>query len=160
MRQSKLLMAVVIAAVFVILAFLGRDLYLRKSETIPCEDGSHRTIDIRSFTNDYWAYSAEFEAALSAKVKFSAKLDPKQLQQLSDATQQAVEFRKFVVAGYNSCAIAKKQYSEFGRRFQVLDSLSKQIAALGDKGTLTSEEKRAFSKLVEEYVSVSRRLAQ
>ena len=109
--QSKVVViAVLAAAVLIVFAYFGRDLYLKRSEAITCDDGPRRTIDVRSFTNDYWAYSMEFEAALTKEKKLTARLDPKQLQQLSEALQQAMEFRKFVVAGFNSCAISKKQY--------------------------------------------------
>lgn len=158
--QSKIVIAVLAAAVLIVFAYLGRDLYLKRSDAITCDDGPRRTIDLRSFTNDYWAYSMEFEVALTKEKKLTARLDPKQLQQLSESLQQAMEFRKYVVAGYNSCAISKKEYGEFGSRFYALDGLSKQITALTQKTELTPEEQKRLTTLVDQYASMARGLSQ
>jgi hypothetical protein len=159
--QSKVVViAVLAAAVLIVFAYLGRDLYLKRPHPIKCDDGLRQTIDLRSFTNDYWAYSMEFEAALTKEKKLTARLDPRQLQQLSESLQQAMEFRKYVVAGYNSCAISKKQYGEFGSRFYTLDAVSRQITALTQKTELTHEEQKRLATLVDKYANMVGELAR
>jgi hypothetical protein len=116
-----------------------------------CGDGPRTTIDTRDFQTRYSAYSVEIEASISDRQKLAGKLEPHQLQQLSEALQMANEFRKWLVAGYNSCAISKGQFAEFGTRFQHLDQLSRQIDNLSNKATLTSDDSRTLSSLVEEY---------
>ena len=81
---------------------------------IPCDDGPRQRIDIRDFVTQYSAYSVEFESRIGDKVELSGKLDPVQLQALTEATQQSNEFRKFLIAGYNGCAISQQQYGELG----------------------------------------------
>lgn len=147
--------------VLIVFAYLFYDFFYQKWwPTSWCEDGPRRQIDLRSFTNDYWAYSMEFEATLTKEKKLTARLDPKQLQQLSESLQQAIEFRKYVVAGYNACAISKKQYGEFGSRSYALDALSKQITTLTQKTELTPEEQKRLAALIDQYASMARGLSQ
>jgi hypothetical protein len=131
---------------------------LRAQREISCEDGLRRTIDTRQFATQYWAYAIEFEASIDKKVEISSKLDPKQLVQLSEALQQANEFRKFLVAGYNSCAINKAQFAQYGAKFQTLDSISRQIDTLTSKDTLSDDDSAFLSNLVRQYVSLSQKL--
>jgi len=72
----------------------------------------------------------ELRAERRAKARLPTKLEPTQTQQMSEALQQADEFRKYVVAGYNACAVTKDQYARFGARFQALDALERRIAQL------------------------------
>jgi hypothetical protein len=131
-----------------------------KQEDIVCGDGPRRTIDIRDFATKYSAYSVEFEASVADKAKLSGKVTPAQLQQLSEALQSAQDFRKFVVAGYNSCAIDKEQYAKFGARFQALDNVSRQINSLASKPALSNDEESELSKLIEAYVALGRKLGE
>lgn len=148
------------AVLLVVLGFLGRDFSLSRPEQIDCEDGPRQRIDIRDYTTRYWAYAGEFEASIADKGKLSGKLDPKQLQAVSDASQQANEFRKFVVSGFNSCAITKQQYGELGSRFQQLDSLSRRIDDLAAIPNSTGSDEAQLAKLVDEYVALTRQLAK
>ena len=75
-------------------------------------------------------YSVEFESRIGDKGELSGKLDPVQLQSLTGSCSAKHEFRKYLVAGYNACAISKQQYGEFGRRFQALDGIARQIDTL------------------------------
>lgn len=90
--------------------------------------------------------------------KLSAALSPVQLQQLSESMQAAMEFRKYVVAGYNSCAITKQHYADLGARFQALDGLSRRIDAFGSKSTLTQGQSEELRKLVKQYIQLSAQL--
>ncbi len=105
-------------ALALLVIFVGRDIYLRRQNCFDCGDGKRCTIDLRDFTTQYSAYSLELEGKLGAKVDLTAKLSPVQVQKLSDAIQSAREFRQFVVAGYNSCAVNKQQYAVLGARFR------------------------------------------
>jgi hypothetical protein len=150
-HAKTVLLAAIAAASLLVLALVGRDVYLKRQETLDCGDGPRRRIDIRDFTTQYSAYSVELEGSIGDKTKISMKLTPQQLQQLSDALQSAQEFRKYVVAGYDSCAINKTQYGKFGSRFQALDSLAHEIDALTAKPSLTQEEKTKLAALIDQY---------
>jgi antitoxin component HigA of HigAB toxin-antitoxin module len=108
-------------------------------------------IDIRDFTTQYSAYSVELEASIGDKGKVSTKLNPRQLQQVSEAMQSAREFRKYVVAGYNSCGITKTEYGQYGARFQALDNLARGINELLSKGPLPQEETKRLADLIKQY---------
>jgi hypothetical protein len=160
MENTKTLWLAGIGAVLVlVLILVGRDLFRASPKTINCDDGSRQTIDIRDFATQYAAYSVQFEATVGDKAKFSGKLDPVQLQQLSESLQHANEFRKFLVAGYNSCAISKAQYGQFGTRFQAMDALSRQIDSVVSKPELAGTDRAKLGDLVKQYVDLSQRLA-
>jgi len=150
-------LVVVVVALIAILAFIFKD---NLAPAVQCNDGMRKPINIDNFTTQYWAYSAEFEANIAEKGKLFGKLDPTQRQALSDASQQANEFRKFVVAGFNRCAITKLQYGEFGSRFQQLDSLSRRIDDLAAVPNPTESDKAWLSQLIDEYVAFSQQLAK
>ena len=136
-------LTVVGAIVLLAVVWVGRDLFLAKSRDIDCDDGRRKTIDLRDFVTQYSGYSIEFETALGDKAKFASKLNPVQLQQLSESLQHANEFRKFLVAGYNSCAVSTQQYTQFGASYE--------------PNTLDRTELR---NLVKQYVGLSQQLAQ
>lgn len=150
-------MTLVIAVLVAGLAWLGYDLIQKRSENFDCGKGDlRRTLDLRDFTTRYWAYSVEFEASIADRGKLATKLAPQLLQQLSDAMQQGREFRQFVVAGYNACAVTKTQYADFGVKFQTLDGLARQI------DTLAAQErgdKAQLAELVRQYITLSQALA-
>ena len=158
--NARTIWLVVIGAVVLLaIVWVGRDLFLSRSGDIECDDGRRKTIDIRDFITQYSAYSVELEGAVSDK-KLSAKLNPVQLQQLSESLQHANEFRKFLVAGYNACAVSKKQYTEYGATFQAMDSLSRQINTILAKPELSAQERTELGNLVKQYVNLSQQLAQ
>jgi hypothetical protein len=158
-KNSRVLgLAVIGAIVLLSVIIVGRDLFLRTAKTINCDDGPRKIIDIRDFTTQYWAYSVEFEAKLSDKASLTSKVDPKQFQQLSESLQQANEFRKYLVAGYNSCAVSKAQYLQFGAKFQTLDSLSRQIDAIVGKPQLSENDKTQLALLIERYIAQTQQL--
>ncbi len=157
--NTRTVVLVVLGVVLVVaLGFFGRDFFLSRSGPIDCGNGVRHPIDIRDFTTQYWAYSGEFEASIADKGKLSGKLDPHQLQAVSDASQQMNEFRKYVVAGFNSCAITKQQYSELGSRFQQLDNVSRRIDGLAGSPNPADSDKAQLGKLVDEYVALSQQL--
>ncbi len=129
-------------------------------KTIECSDGPRRTIDIRDFVTQYSAYSAQFEATIGNKAKFAGKIDPMRLQQLSESVQHANEFRKYLVAGYNSCAITKADYALYGRRFHELDSLSRQIDILVSQRDMRGGDGDRLKSLVERYMELSKAVSK
>ncbi len=135
--------------------FVFSNLYQSSSRTITCDDGPRQTIDIRDFVIRYSAYSVEFESRIGNKAEFSGKLDPVQLQSLTEAAQQSNEFRKFLVAGYNGCAISKEQYGTFGARFQALDGLALRIDAFSSEVSLDQGGKQKLADLVDQYVELT-----
>jgi len=147
-------------AAVALFAFLGRDFLLRRGRSVQCPEGPRQTIDLRDFVVQYSAYSATFQAKLEKKGEFSAKLDPVQLTALNEAAQQAAEFRKLLVAGYNSCAISAPQFAAAGVRFQVLDGLARQIDQLARLPNPAAEDRSRLTTLVQEYLGQARSLAQ
>jgi tetratricopeptide (TPR) repeat protein len=77
-----------------------------------CPDGEHYLIDIKEISIKY--EGTKLQAALSGLASIGGRLtvEPKTLQTAVAATQHWNEFLKGLVAGYNSCAITKKQYQE------------------------------------------------
>ena len=134
------------------------DLWNRHQRCFDCGDGQRCTIDARQFATQYSAYSLQLEASLKDGTKFSAKLDPIQQEKLSEAMQSANEFRKYVVSGFNSCAITKSQYSQLGVKLQVLDSLAREIRELASQPARSAEENARLTTLVNEFDDVAHKL--
>lgn len=156
--------SIVIVSLFIFLIVLAglwvfRDLFIGASTEIQCDDGTRRTIDLREFSTRYWVYAMELEVSIKDVANVSGKLDPKELHQLNAAQQQAIEFRKYIVAGFNACAISKSQYLETASRFQALDSVAQQIDGLLKQRTLDSADRKTLQDLVEEYSSMARALS-
>ena len=104
------------------------------------------------------AYSAKLEANVNEKAKVSTELDPRVLAQVSDALQEAREFQKYVIAGYNSCAITQQQYARFGSRLQALDNIAREITAVTSRASSSPEEARNVTDLVRQYCELARQL--
>jgi hypothetical protein len=154
MNKKIATIAAVVVAIVVVTLWMGRDIYLKNQGEITCDDGLRRIIDIREFTTTYWAYSGVVEVTLKDQSKVSGKIDPKQLQQLSEALQQANEFRKFIVHGYNACAISKVQYLQYGAKFSALDAVSRQIDSLVKQPTMTDVDRVRLNDLVRRYTEL------
>ena len=158
-KNVKVVSVVAISAAIIVLAIVvGRDFLLRRGGTHDCGDGPRPTIDMRDFTTQYSSYSVELEGTLNDKAKISTKVTPVQLQQLSEATQNANEFRKFVVAGYNSCAVTREQYARIGQRFQTLDGLAREVNQLAGSASLSPEQSKNLTVLVAQYTDLARKL--
>lgn len=160
-NKNAKIVSIAAMAVFVVIIviFVGRDLLLRRQKCFDCDDGKRCAIDIRDFTTKYSAYSVELEASIADKAEISTKLNPVQLQQLSEATQNARDFRQYVVAGYNSCAVTKEQYSQYGARFQALDNLARAINGLAGKSSVSPDESARLATLIAEYRELAHKLA-
>ncbi len=158
-KNAKVVSIAAIAALILIVAiFVGRDLFLGRQKCFDCGDGQRCTIDARDFTTKYSAYSVELEASLADKAKISGKINPIQLRQLSEAMQNARDFRHYVIAGYNSCAVTKAQYGQYGARFQALDSLAREINGLTGKSSLSQDESARLATLIGQYGEVAHKL--
>ena len=156
-KNAKTISLAAIAAVIVIVVIVvGRDMFIGRQHEFNCEDGPRRAIDIRDFATRYSAYSLDLEATVKDKVKVGTKIAPLQLQQLSEAVQNSQEFRKYVVAGYNSCAIKKTQYAEYGTRFQALDGLAREINQLTGSSSLSPEQSKNLTTLIAQYTELAR----
>lgn len=148
-------LAGIAAVMAIVLIMVGRDMYNPWQHEFNCEDGPRRTIDIRDFATRYSAYSLDLEATVKDKAKVGAKVAPVQLQQLSEAVQNSQEFRKYVVAGYNSCAITKTQYGDYGTRFQALDGLAREINQLAGSPSLSPEQSKNLATLIGQYAELA-----
>jgi hypothetical protein len=158
-KNSRIVSVIAIASATVIILALSWENHF-SARIRSCDDGPHTTMDIRDFVTQYSGYSVEFEASIANRGQLGGKLEPHQLQQLSEASQTANEFRKWLVAGYNACAITKAQFADFGVRFQHLDQVSRQINAFSSKAVLTPSDSQALSSLVEDYRATASRLGQ
>jgi hypothetical protein len=152
-KTASVHVLVAIVAVIVLLGAIlaGWDIWIRKQREFTCGDGPRYAIDTRQFTTQYSAYSAQLEANIGGKGKVALKIDPVQVQKLSEAMQSASEFQKYLVAGFNSCAIEKVQYARLGTKFHALDQLARQIGDLASKSSPTTEEGASLSELVDQY---------
>ena len=146
------------AFVVVIFVFVARDLWLRGQPIVHCSEGSHPAIDMRDFTTQYWAYSAKLEVTVADKAKVSTQLDPKILTQVSQELQETREFRRYLITGYNSCAITAAQYASLGSKFHALDSLAQEMDSLLSKSSLSQEEKAELVGLVSQYGDLAKQL--
>ena len=145
-----------VLAAFIV--YLGWDLLRASSQNRNCSDGPRQTIDIRDFTTKYWAYSFDLQATIANKAKFSAKIAPVAVQQLSESLQSADQFRKALVAGYNSCAITRADYGRDLKSFQALDGLARQINVFATKPDLSQGENAQLERLVKQYNDLVERL--
>lgn len=159
-KDTNTRLASIIIGGIVLLAALwvAWDLWNRHQRCFECGDGQRCTIDTRQFATQYSAYSLQLETSLKDKARISVRLDPVQQEKLSEATQSANEFRKYVVSGFNSCAITKAQYGQFGARFQALDSLAREIKELAGEPARSAEESAKLTTLVDEYADVAHKL--
>ena len=155
--NTALLLALALLIVLAIIVFLVRE-FTHRSKTVQCDDGPRRTIDLRDFTTKHSGYTVELEASVKDKATASAKFTPTQLQQVSESLQSANEFRKYVVAGYNACAISKAQYAQYEARFLTLDALSRQINVFVSKPSLDAKQRNEVDSLVKQYVEVVSKL--
>ena len=156
-KNSKTVaLATIAAAVLVTVVFVVRDLLPPLQKTVTCPDGRHPTIDIRKFTNQYWAYSVKLEASVADKAKVSTELNPKTIEQISEALQEAKDFRLYVVAGYNSCAISPAQYSQLEDKFKSLDSVAREINSLISQPSLSPDENKKLAGLIGQYGELAR----
>ena len=157
-KNTKMISMAAIAAVLIIVVIVvSRDLILRRSQEFQCGDGPRRTIDIRDFTTKYSGYSVELEASVQDKAKVSTIVTPAQLQQLTEALQNTQEFRKFVVAGYNSCGITKARYSEYGAWFQALDEMAREINQLTESPSFSAEQSKGLASLIVQFAELARK---
>lgn len=163
MRISSNARAIAITAILAVTILTVIWMY-RPSPTKPlgavsCPDGSSRPlIDATKFDTQYWAYSIKLEASLSQNQKLSAAIEPKLLQQLSEALQQANEFRKWLVNSYNACAIPQKEYDDYGISFQGMDNAARNLQDALDRGVHTAAERASVSALATTYVQLARGL--
>lgn len=149
--------ATIVAVAVIIVFWLGKDWLQSVAHKIECDDGPRQTIDLRDFILQYSAYSVEFQAAAGNEARFSGKVEPILHQQLTEAFQQAMEFRKFLVAGYNACAVTKAQYALFGTQFQAMDGLARQIDSLTKQPELAAVDRMRLSELVTQYVAIAQK---
>ena len=157
-KNTKVIsLAAIAAALIIVVLVMSRDMFLRRPQEFQCEDGPRRTIDMRDFATRYSGYSVELEANVQDKAKVSTKVAPVQLQQLTEALQNTQEFRKFVVAGYNSCGITKAQYSESGARFQALDALAREINQLTASPSLSAEQSKNLTTLIAQFAELAQK---
>lgn len=126
---------------------------------VSCPDGSSRPlIDAAKFDTQYWAYSIKLEAGISERTKISTVLEPKVLQQLSEALQQGNEFRKWLVNSYNACAIPQKEYDDYGVSFQGMDNAARNLQEAIEKGVHTAADRASISALAKTYVQLAQGL--
>src|SRR5450631_549604 len=155
-----------LAALVLILVLAGmwflRDWHLANGSSAACGDpeGPRPKIDIRQFETHYTGYSVSLEGEITGKGKLSGKIEPAALQKLSESLQSGQEFRKALVAGYNSCAVTRSAYQAAVLRFQSLDGIAHRIDTLAGKASLSSQEESTLKTLADEYTTMSQHLGE
>jgi hypothetical protein len=155
---------VALASLVLILVLAGmwflRDRHLTDGTPSACGDseGPRPKIDIRQFETSYTGYSISLEGEITGKGKLSGKIEPAALQKLSESLQSGQEFRKALVAGYNSCAVTRSAYQTAVLRFQSLDGFARRIDSLAGKSSLSPQEGKTLVRLIDEYSSISQHL--
>jgi hypothetical protein len=142
-----------------------RDRHLTDGTPSSCGDpeGPRPKIDIRQFEtirNRLYGVFISLEGEITGKGKLSGKIEPSALQKLSESLQSGQEFRKALVAGYNSCAVTRSAYQAAVLRFQSLDGIARRIDTLAGKPSLSPQEERTLATLVDEYSSISQHLGE
>jgi hypothetical protein len=155
-----------LASLALILVLAGmwflRDRHLTDGPPSPCGDaeGPRPKIDFRQFETDYTGYSISLEGEITGKGKLSGKIEPSALQKLSESLESGQEFRKALVAGYNSCAVTRSAYQAAVLRFQSLDGIARRIDTLAGKPSLSPQEESTLATLVDEYSSIAQHLGE
>lgn len=116
--------AALVAFLAVLLAVWN--LAVHASRRIECADGARRTIDLADFRSPDWAYRGAIELK-SRDRALSARLDPVLLATLSESAQKARDWRLFLVASYNSCAVSKADYLRLVGRHEEISTLERAI---------------------------------
>jgi hypothetical protein len=142
------------AALAITVLLITLDYRKSTGRSIQCGDGTRPVIDIRDFTVEYSAHSAALGANIG-KYALTASVQPVQLQILSQATQQQIEFEKNLIAAYNACAITKEQYASSTNRLFRLNAIARQIDDLLAKPSLAEAEKAALQTFTSEFVDVT-----
>ncbi len=159
-HTRKLLGWVLFVFVLLVFAFLARDFWFRSPHRTTCPDGPHDTMDLRDFSTRYFAYGIKFEAQMGTQGRLALNLDPVQLQQLSEHVQQASEFRKLLVAGYNSCIFTSAQFARFAITFQNLDHLERELVAVAQRPTPTPTDREHIAELLSQIRSTASDMKQ
>jgi hypothetical protein len=155
---------VLVVAILVIGALVVVWMYRpRRTEplaTITCSDGPRLLIEAGKFDTQYWAYSIKLEGTLGSKAKLAAEIEPKQLQQLSEAMQQGNEFRKWLVNSYNACAVTREHYAAYGVSFQGMDNAARNIQEALVRGIHSAADRASLAALVKTYLQLAGNLQQ
>ena len=159
-NKRNVLLSVIIAISLVAVLYIVIDYIRSQGREIRCKDGTRMTIDIRDFVNQYSSYSVELEAKINGQTTLKGKMEPVKLQELSETMQQTIQFRKFLVASYNSCAISQEEFRKYGIRFQNLDAIAREINTLAAKQSLSDAERGNLTKLVDQYITLSQDISE
>ncbi len=143
-KNIKLFTAAIGALLLIVITLIARDRLLRiLHSTFECGDGPR----------------FELAASVPDKPTISMKLNPIQQQQLSEAFVGDREFRKWVVAGYNSCVVTKAQYRQDLAGFHGLDGLAREINEFTEKPSLSEQETAKLARLVSRYYELAHKWA-
>jgi hypothetical protein len=157
-NTQVILVTAIVAICFLATVWIFRP---RQTQVLPeerCSDGPRRLINDTQFATKYWAYSLKVEGTISEKSKASMEIDPKQLQKLSEAMQQANEFRKWLVASYNACAISQAQYATYEMRYQGLDQAARIINETLRSGNSSPNNQARVSAAIRQYTELANSL--
>jgi hypothetical protein len=155
-RNTRIVMVTLLAAlVAVVIVVVLRSRPTAETPVIQCGDGPRHLIDATQFETKYWGYSVKLEATISGKAGGGLTLDPKQVQQLSEAMQEANEVRKWLVNSYNACAMSQTQYDAYGMKYTDMDHVARRINDLARQTTGSPDAQDHLSGLVAEYIRLA-----
>ena len=158
--RNKGLLGLLLVLALPICLYMTIDYIKGRRESFSCGDGPRRTIDSRKFLTRFDGYAGELEAHYGGTASLSAKLTEIQIRQLSDATMSAHQFRLYVVEGFNSCAISKQEFAQFGLWIEQLNSLERELDSLLKKSALSADDRQTLDKLTDEYITAAKNLSK
>ena len=159
-NNARIVLFVVVGIAVLSLSWMVWDRSYSNGHPFPCDGKERRAIDMRTFETQYSAYSLALEAQLSVDKKVSIMLEPKQRMDITEALQQANEYRKFIVAGFNACAVTAEQYSKMETHFHLLDNIARQINIMLTKPKLTADESTNLTGLIKDYSAIATTLSK
>jgi hypothetical protein len=126
---------------------------LSQAGIVQCPDGEVRVqINVRDVAI---TYGRSMSVALAELGPFSYKvsLSPVQLQEIATETQRANEFAKVLIAGYNACAISKKDFRdglfEMSPGFnQTVDVIGRVVARLSQSDGPSRTDQRIVTRVL------------
>jgi hypothetical protein len=155
-NQRNVYVAIAGTAVILTVVLLTYHLIERNNQ-VPCPDGVKRVrLDSGAFQTKYSANTLRLEINLKDQKSFATELGAKQLQQMSEAVQLARLNMKALADGFNACAVSPEEFNSSRNRFQRMESIAGEVNALSARPRLTSDDQALLSKLVDEYVALSR----
>jgi hypothetical protein len=155
MKATPKIVLLFISVILLVVVYLVFDYWKGRPRTIHCEDGERQTIDYRDLQVKYSGNKISLELEVMDKLKLRPEIDPKVLQTAYESTQNWDQFLKGLVAGYNSCAVSKKDYALILQRYKKIEEITKSLSQILRRNMLTQLDVETAKQLIEQYSSTA-----